>query len=275
MLLSWYQNALSGAGGSEVQLFTRVATCAVAFGFLHGFFRLAASRCRSVEVSLRNDWSNRAIASLHALIVGAPSAIALAREVPFRGVTAGLLRLEPKVDALIGDSETLHWLLPVSLGYFLYDCFAMAFDTSLSSFLFVVHHLMSLIVWPVSFLSHRGHYYVLALMASEISTPALHTVAFYMPTHGLRDKPFYVPLGICMILLFFLARVLPIPFTLYSMSATWGFWREPEDRMIFLMWAVSVPVPPLMNGYWFCQLVVGALKAIGVMADDSKKPKDN
>mmetsp|Transcript_23556 Transcript_23556/g.52165 ORF Transcript_23556/g.52165 Transcript_23556/m.52165 type:complete len:263 (+) Transcript_23556:51-839(+) len=245
-------------------LLGRSAGCAALITVVH--LSLHALVCRlPIEPRSRGDWANRVVASLHALIVAVACMPVLFLEAPFAGQTAAVLRWEQVVDTVHGESEALWSVLPLSLGYFIYDCFYMAIDPEAFSQLMVVHHVLSLIVWPTSVLSRRGVYYVAVCLCTEISTPLLHLVVFFMPKHGLSDSPAYIPLGLTLLLLFFCCRVLPIPFLIRAMWASWEFW-QPADRGIFTLWLLSVPLPPFLNTYWFFRLVRGAIKPLRAKA---------
>jgi len=249
-----------------------VGTTAATLGFVacHLLLRPVV-RSTQIKAKLRDDWINRIIASAHALAVSIMAGAALAAEPPCAGMARAVARLEPTVDLVHGDPSILRWCLPLSLGYFLYDCCIMAIDSEVHSPLMVMHHVMSVIVWPISFLSQRGMWYVLYFMSTELSTPMLHLTLFFLPKHGLAESTIFLPVGVGMLAVFFLVRVLPIPFVLYSMKATWNFW-EPTDWPIFMIWAATIPIPPLLNSYWFFRLLQGATKKLGPPQDgDAKK----
>eukprot|EP00927_Polykrikos_kofoidii_P033180 TRINITY_DN28086_c0_g2_i1.p1 TRINITY_DN28086_c0_g2~~TRINITY_DN28086_c0_g2_i1.p1 ORF type:complete len:269 (+),score=40.48 TRINITY_DN28086_c0_g2_i1:84-890(+) len=268
MLLPMLQEAWAGDRGDAMQLLVRSAGSALAWGLMHFVLRPVVRRT-SIEERLRGDWLNRVIASAHAAVVGSFCCRAMFSETPLKSVVASAWRFEPVFDAVLGTSATLRWTLPLTLGYFFYDCCVMAIDKEVYVPLMVAHHVISLIVWPMSVLSRRGSVYVLFYSATEISTPLLHLVVFFLPKHKLSDGPHYTVLGVGLLVTFFLARILPIPMVLHSMKATWSFW-QPEDAVIFVTWALSVPVPMLLNGFWFFKLVHGALSKLG--GEKPKKP---
>merc|ERR1719231_1986136 len=115
-------------------------------------------RLTAIDARYRGDWINRVLASFHAIIAGAAGVFALASEEPFRTMTANALLFRGG-DMVHGHSTILAQVLPFTLGYFLYDCGVMAIDSEVYMALMVVHHVVSIVVWPISFLSQAGTVY--------------------------------------------------------------------------------------------------------------------
>ena len=103
---------------------------------------------------------------------------------------------------------------------------------------------------------------------AEVSTPFLHLSWLLKQQVDIRRTAFaklsLTVCGICLLLTFFVGRVLLGPYLFYSMVLNWT--TGPE--YLFLMNCGVVLFFILMNMYWFFQLV-----KILVFSGTNKKPK--
>eukprot|EP00931_Biecheleriopsis_adriatica_P061480 TRINITY_DN36969_c0_g2_i1.p1 TRINITY_DN36969_c0_g2~~TRINITY_DN36969_c0_g2_i1.p1 ORF type:complete len:285 (-),score=39.75 TRINITY_DN36969_c0_g2_i1:100-915(-) len=268
ILPSALESALS-ARGELCLLLGRACTYTCLFAATHLALRPVVRRT-SIEPRYRCDWINRVLASGHAIVSGIAGMWSLCTEAPFSSVAQDVLRFQV-TDSVQGSSVILQQVLPFTMGYFAYDCGVMAIDDEVYMPLMVVHHVISLAIWPISFLNQAGTFYVIYFLATELSTPLLHLTVFFLPKHGVQGASRTI-VGLVLILVFFLVRVLPSPALLYSLraSAASGYWSSiPSFVTILAMF--TIPVPPFLFAYWFFKLVRGALKALG--SDDSDNEK--
>lgn len=243
-----------------LRLLVRAIVFALCWGLLHIFLRPLARRT-GIEPAQQENWVNRVIASLHALLVSIPCAVAMVADPHFGKMTSSLLRWQSAVDTVHGESVTLQTFLPISLGYFLYDSVILATDEEAYGLTIALHHGISLAIWPVSFLSKRGVYYLLYFMATELSTPLVHLAVFFLPQHGMAGGVLFLVIGISLLVVFFCVRILPAPWLYFSMGATWGYWQA-SDYAIQTIWLLTIPLPPMLNSFWFFKLVNGAVKKL-------------
>ena len=135
-----------------------------------------------------------------------------------------------------------------------------------------MHHFGSLFAWPVSLLSGSCQFYVLHMLSTEITSCLLHPAVFFLPKHGLKGTTLHTVVGLSLIGAFTIFRILPLPLFILSMwAARSHFWALPPH--IFWISVFSLPVPAVLNVYWYCLLVKGALKSLGIIGAGSKKQK--
>eukprot|EP00929_Paragymnodinium_shiwhaense_P070712 TRINITY_DN35835_c0_g1_i1.p1 TRINITY_DN35835_c0_g1~~TRINITY_DN35835_c0_g1_i1.p1 ORF type:complete len:267 (-),score=51.47 TRINITY_DN35835_c0_g1_i1:269-1069(-) len=258
MILPSGLEASLAAKGEAWLLLGRTCGYTALFGAVHLALRPVV-RLTAIEPKSRGDWINRIIASLHAVVSGVAGTIMLLREEPFSSMIGSVATFTP-VDTVHGDSPMLAAFLPLTLGYFAYDCGVMAIDPEVYMTLMVVHHAVSLLVWPISLLSRAGNFYVAWFLATEVSTPLLHATVFFMPKHGI-DGGLRTLVGLGLIVVFFFARILPGPAMLHSLWASQPYWSD-INPVVTKMAFCTIPIPPFLFGYWFFLLVKGALKAL-------------
>lgn len=244
-------------------LAARTCDYAAVFALAHVCLRHAVRRT-CIEPRYRCDWINRVLASTHAAISGAIGSFILLTQQPFADMLSDVMRFRSP-DTVHGNSDLLIVALPFTLGYFLYDCVVMAIDDEVYMPLMVVHHIISLVVWPVSLFHRAGVFYIAWFLATEVSTPLLHLTVFFLPKHGV-DGAIPTVVGLSLIVVFFLVRVLPGPMMLLSLAQSWRFWSDVHPAVTATA-MLTIPIPPFLFGYWFYKLVAGAVKAL-------QKPED-
>merc|ERR1711879_755080 len=57
-------------------------------------------------------------------------------------------------------------------------------------------------------------WFLTTLLVNEASTPLLHLL-WYLQHRGLKDKPIYIGTGAVLVVVFFVCRILFIPYTFY------------------------------------------------------------
>lgn len=263
MILPSFLESAALAKGESWLLLARTCAYAAAFGLVHFALRPVVRRT-AVEPTSHNDWCNRVMASAHAIVSGIAGAYMIFQEAPFAPMISAAMRFKA-VDTVHGDSPTFEAFLPFTLGYFVYDCVVMATDRDLLEPLLVVHHALSLLVWPISFLSRAGNVYIAYFLATELSTPLLHLTVFFLPKHGV-DGGGRTLVGLALILVFFLFRVLPCPAMLFALATSWQYWSDINPAVTGLAF-LTIPIPPFLFNYWFYLLIQGMLKALST---DSK-----
>lgn len=260
-------------GGAVVELARRALVVAACFLAVHCALRPVVRRFPAIPPLDRGDWLNRVCSITHATVTGGLSVYALCTEASSAAVARSILRLAPApVDYVHGSSAILELLMPWTLGYFFYDSIIMAIDPVVYMTAMAVHHAGALVVWPIALHGRLCHVYVLYMLSTEVSSVLLHPAVFYLPKHGLGGTPVHITVGLALVAVFFVLRVLPVPFLLYSWWASReAFFALPAPY--FWTAAVSLPVPLVLNVFWFSLLVNGALKQLAKASSKDEKAK--
>ena len=113
----------------------------------------------------------------------------------------------------------------------------------------VVHHCVSLALFPVALLTHSHEYFVLQLLSTELTSALLHPAVFLMPKHGLKGTAVHTATGLSLLAAFMVWRMLPI------IPLVVGIWRSREhleefSSQIYWAFVFAFPIPPLLNIYW-------------------------
>lgn len=219
----------------------------------------------------RNAWGNYIISTLHSIVAAVGACSVFWSEQPYSGIFRDVSNFSKDVDTVHGFSPTLLAFLPFTLGYFAYDTVMMLLDEQLYGHVIMLHHLISLLVFPVSCLSRAGSFYVLCFLFAEVSTPLLNLVVYFLPEHGC-DGLVRSLLGVLLILVFFLVRVLPCPAILFSLSSSWRYWQIVHP-VVMTTAMLTIPLPTLFFCYWWGLLVHGAAKAL--LPSKAKGDKDD
>jgi len=251
-----------------VRLVASTVISAVGFSGMHLAIRPVVRKYPKIAPKQYGDWVNRVVAVFHAIVSGTLGVIILLAEPPFAAIAAEVAQFRP-VDTVHGTSDRLWHAVPFTLGYFIYDCIIMSVDPQVFMRLMVVHHLVSLCVWPLSLLSGAGTFYLAYFLFTEVSTPFLHFAIFFLPVHGI-ETGIRTIIGWGMLLTFFLARILPIPMLYYSLWQSRPYWEDVHPVIRGLAFC-TLPIPPLMFVYWFARMVKGAIKHL--LADAKEKEK--
>lgn len=242
-----------------VDLAIRSVAFAVAYGILHQVLRPVVRRT-SAEVECQNEWINRVVATFHAVVSGPCACHILAYEPPFSQMVPAILRFPAEVNTVEGNSHLLRTMLPFTLGYFLYDLGVMMIEPAVYSRLMVLHHVFSIVVWPMSIVSQAGAFYVVYFIATEVSTPLLHPVVFFFDKHGVGD-PVKTLTAAGLLVMFFLCRAGPSPFIWWSLWASRSYWVGVHP---FVQWLAmfTIPIPSCLFCFWFGQMILAAIKVV-------------
>ncbi|CAE7496026.1 unnamed protein product [Symbiodinium natans] len=127
------------------------------FEAVHALLFWISKRIHGPEVKVvHHEWANLLISVMQAMVSGVIGAYALMYEEPFASTAAKVFRFEMPTDTVHGYSATLQQGLPFICAYFAYDLLNMVLFVS-SEALMVAHHILCLLVWPVSFHYRAGY----------------------------------------------------------------------------------------------------------------------
>lgn len=235
---------------------------------LHSMLRPIVRLFPTIAQKYRGDWINRCVALLHAHYAGTRCFRAILNESPFDKMVSNIIALHPgPANYATGISQTLLEVLPVTMGYMLYDMVVMSIDPKVYMPLMVVHHVGSLVVWPYAVCTGCSHLYVLYMLATELTSLILHPTVFFIPQHGLGASAIQIFFGILLICAFFVFRILPVPFQIYSYWVSRHAFLE-LSRLQFIL-AFTMAIPMAMNMYWFWLMLRRALRVF-----TEPKPKE-
>lgn len=179
---------------------------------------------------------------------------------------AEVFAFERQVDTVHGHSNVLRLAMPLILGYFIYDLILAALVPGITmEWLMLFHHVICIIVWPISYHHQAGCFYVLYMMAAELSTPFLWLVVYFLPKYKI-DGAVYISLGLLMVLVFFFVRILPGPAILKSLVASQSHWED-VNGLVYGLGMVTLPLPCLLFFYWFARILHGMVAALSDKSD--------
>jgi len=163
----------------------------------------------------------------------------------------------------------------VTVGYFLYDFSLMMAYPQILSIGMLVHHVFSIIIWPVACVRNKCTFYILVFIGYELSTPSLH-LRWFMDKLEMKKSPLYVLNGFVLLALFYAVRILSVP----SMVNTWRLcWQwlpfdGKETDAFEILFESAMVIPVLLNCFWFTLLWKGFAKALrGVLAPSKSDTK--
>ena len=153
----------------------------------------------------------------------------------------------------------------LSLGYMAWDLAVMLEDPKgqqatyggkKAYYLFIVHHVFSICIWPYAVLAGRCVYFVNFFLVSEVTNSNMSTRWFLLKCK-LEKSAFYVLNGLAWIPLFLGVRVLVIPLMLKAfIFGSWNALSIGEKIVAF----TTLPIPSMLNVYWARMIVRNALK---------------
>ena len=157
-----------------------------------------------------------------------------------------------------------HLACAITCGYFISDTTVMlAFPTTYQRewgkgsayYIMLMHHIVSLLVWPTS-MSHRaGAFFVVYFLSTEVTNIGQN--AFMLADRTGSSAT--LPIGVTWMLSFFVVRILPIPLLLYMYAMNLRS-DCPMPLWIRGTAAITLPVPLALNAYWFSKMVAKAMR---------------
>jgi hypothetical protein len=126
---------------------------------------------------------------------------------------------------------------------------------------FVVHHVFAAASWVTGIYLGLTQWYGCIWMLAELSTPTVN-LFWMLGKVGKTNGSLFTYNAMLMMLCFFVARVLPIPFTTYF------FWEDAAafhklHAPYFYWYCFVIVVSASLQLFWFSLMVRGALKKLG------------
>ncbi|CAD7936323.1 unnamed protein product [Amoebophrya sp. A25] len=124
----------------------------------------------------------------------------------------------------------------------------------------LIHHILSLIFWPYALCTQKGAVPILYFVLTEASNIFVNLRWLLENRPGWDTSSAYYITGISMLFVFFIIRVLPMPWIAFH-------WVRPSSyahcstfqTMIFLL---LLPIPLYLNAFWFKLMVKKAIRVI-------------
>lgn len=157
----------------------------------------------------------------------------------------------------------------ITCGCFVFDCFLLwVYKRELGAemgranvTLMWPHHILSLLIWPYAVLYSKSAIFVVYFLSTELSSIFLNLAAF--ASKGGFFKQLELGFGFVMLIAFALWRIAPIPVILYSYGVThFGTLSCGLSRVDWWVSALSIPLPLLLNCFFFQGLVKKALRTL-------------
>lgn len=155
----------------------------------------------------------------------------------------------------------------ISCGYFAVDLvnmavFAKEWRTCLGGGMYLVmwmHHVVSLLVWTFSVLTHRSSFFVSWLLTTELSN--IGNNLYELAKLRKYSDGAVTRIGLLWIVSFFLVRIVPAPYIAYAygLLLRTGCGLSTFERVVSL---ITVPIPMMLNGWWAYLMIAGARKAL-------------
>lgn len=228
---------------------------------------LAAIWCLPVSWEFKQQGADRVMAVIHALLVA---------------LQGGVVELCTDPKCTVGHS----WVkMPVIilLGYLLVDFFSMLMCDVIAGWRspdisMMTHHIFIFCMFTVGYANDIALWFASTLMINEASTPFM-TAMWYLTYSGRKSSNIFVINGIVFVLMFFLSRIVFIPFSFYQCTtvdlcsrgtSADTFVQRNAPRILFIGYILIF----LLNAMWFKKLVHGAMKKLGMVSSTEKGEAD-
>jgi len=164
----------------------------------------------------------------------------------------------------------------MSIGYMTWDLGVMlmnwsdqclAYGGEGPMYLFIVHHILSMILWPYALTRGLCAYHINWFLISECTNFNM-SLRWYMVKLNMTKSKVYLLNGLSWIPLFLGVRVLVIP-SLFK-SYWYSDWSVFTPEQVWIA-RVTLPIPSLLNVYWARQIVQGAVQFLVTGEDPEKK----
>lgn len=119
----------------------------------------------------------------------------------------------------------------------------------------IVHHIMSIYAWPGSICGNKAYGFIAYCILTE-GTSFFVNFRWLLREAQLDNTKLYAVNGVFVLVTFLIIRILPIPWV------AWCFVTAPKSTWTWaetIFAAIVVPMPPLLNVYWFSFIVKGVI----------------
>lgn len=247
------------------------AACYAALFFLSAKLspRLFPRAYSALPAAERQDWCSRVPSTAHAVasvawaaalvLGGAFGAAADPKQSPRAGGPTAGAEPEgwPSIRACTGSYATLG----LSAGYFASDAVAMILFPAIGSFPIYAHHAVALASLAAAAAARGAHAPVLAVLASEATTPLVNARFWLDRCGGGRRGWLYAANGLALALAWFVCREAAFVGYFWWLRRAWPGLRAAELPAYARAMLCGVPALLLvLNTLWFVKIVKGARK---------------
>lgn len=111
-----------------------------------------------------------------------------------------------------------------------------------------VHHVVSLLVWPYSFMTSAGVFFVVYFLATEVTNIGQN---LFLLSNKVNLFPGGMVIGGLWALGFFLVRIVPVPWLVYAYFKLFVLHSCGLTTFQRVLALVTVPIPMCLNLWWF------------------------
>ena len=183
----------------------------------------------------------------------------------FPALTAPFLAVQALWELPISDHATALAAAPtplalravvLSCGYMAYDTVFCLAHKQVRHPLLLGHHLLSILFFPYATLRHRALLVVLFFVCTEVTNIGQH-VRIILLKLGHERSRIYLVNGVAWAVSFFVVRILPSPYLFYKMA---DCSYAAFSRADFVVAWATMPIPFVLNSFWFYLLASGVLR---------------
>jgi hypothetical protein len=216
----------------------------------------------------QRDWDSRVPSTIHAIAITAATAYTLGMTSVFQSS-----RLDKAGDSImLAHSDLTEAALGMSLGYFLTDIAVIVYHfPDMGGYDMIAHHIAATLSIWLAITSHQGHFYTLAMLATEVTTPFVN-LRWHLDVAGLKSSRLYLLNGVAVFVIWLVGRLL---WQLYIFQNLFQH-RAEVPLLSAAAQVLVVGVPPALfslNLWWFSKIVRGVLKLLHGQHPDMKATK--
>uniref|UniRef100_A0A1D1YNM7 Transmembrane protein 56-B n=1 Tax=Anthurium amnicola TaxID=1678845 RepID=A0A1D1YNM7_9ARAE len=237
-----------------MSVFSGIVMCKIVYEITGSLSSLCFKGYTRLSKSQKIEWNNRGFSTFHAIVVAAVSFYLMVLSDLFKDGSYDELIISQK--SAVSDA-----MFGISVGYFLADLgMILWLFPALGGKEYVIHHGLSIYAISLALISGKGHFYMLMVLFSEITTPFIN-LRWYLDLSGMKNSKVYLWNGIAMSIGWLVARVL-----LFIYFFTHIYLHFDQVKTMFTLGLYSLLVVPsmltVMNVFWFWKILKGMRKAI-------------
>ena len=200
---------------------------------------------------MRLWWSIKCSNVLHAVIIGPVATYAIFTDEKMVAIVTNLREWDfPAIYETILMTQESYFcpaLVTFSVGFFVWDLIYSKHAESFE-FLMVLHHVISILIWPIALNNGLANFFLLSFMASELSSPFIHVRWYIRSKYGQGMA--WILMTLIFILAFIVVRIVVLPYILFGLYGA-QTWRHPEVPLWLQILSTStLYLPSLFNIWW-------------------------
>lgn len=169
---------------------------------------------------------------------------------------------------LIQESTYCSFLVTMCVGYFTWDLYNYRIQ-EVFEFVMILHHLISIIVWPIATCYGLGNFFLLYFIATEFSSPLIHVRWYLRSIYGKKIE--WLIATVTFVLVFTFARIITMPYVLFGLYASNTWQHSSLPFWLRLISTSTLYLPCLLNMYWFLYILK---MCTSFLCDSKKKEKE-